>query len=72
MKIYLEYFRRSGKWYSDGSYETSVEHLDGIWDEVREKRDKGDLPGLVEGAGKEFIISVDVPDHEHCHPRLIT
>ena len=69
--VKLEYFKRSGKWYESGKYISEKEALYGIWDEVRAMRSSGNLPGLVKGAGSEFIISVDVPGHPHEHPHLI-
>lgn len=70
MEVKLTYFKESGKYYSGGSYEAENKPLFEIWDEVREMQAAGKLPGLVSGA-TEFIISVDVPEHEHAHPRLI-
>lgn len=70
MLVKLVYFRARGKYYSDGEYETDKDYLFEIWQEVAEMRQNGKLPGLVDGA-REFIISVDVPEHEHRHPHLI-
>lgn len=70
MKVVLQYFRPSGKWYSEGEYQTEKKGLFEIWEEVREMQDKGNLPGLVPGA-REFHISIDVPEHPHRHPHLI-
>ena len=70
MKVILQYFKPSGKWYSEGEYESSQTDLWMIWAEVEEFQVRGKLPGLVNGA-REFIISVDVPEHPHRHPHLI-
>lgn len=70
MKVKLTYFKESGKYYSDGEYDTKIKNLFDIWDEVRQMLDSGIRPGLCDGAN-EFIVSVDVPDHEHNHPKLI-
>lgn len=70
MKVLLDYFKPNGKWYSDGEYETDRTDLWIIWNEVEEMQILGELPDLVEGA-REFIISVDVPEHPHRHPHLI-
>jgi len=70
MQVYLTYYKESGKYYSEGVYETEKEHLYEIWEEIYQMRKQGRLPGLIEGA-HEFHISVDVPDHPHNHPRLI-
>lgn len=70
MTVKLNYFKPSGKWYSEAGYRTQHKPLFEIWREVREMREAGALPGLVEGA-KEFIVSVDVPRHPHRHPHLV-
>lgn len=69
MKVLLTYFKPTGKYYSEGDYETSKTDLWKIWNEIKEMVLKGQLPGLVEGA-REFIVSVNVPDHPHNHPHL--
>lgn len=71
MRVNLTYFKYSGKYYSEGSYETSSDSLLDIWEEVRKKVKEGNLPGLVRGAGRDFYIIVDVPDVSHRHPSLI-
>lgn len=70
MKVSLTYFKETGKYYSEGSYETEKEHLFEIFNEVRQKVQDRILPRLVKGCS-EFIVSIDVPDHPHNHPRLI-
>ena len=70
MKVILIYFKKTGKYYSEGEYYTKNKSLFEIWQEVREMKNNKKLPGLVEGAN-EFIISVDVPDHVNNHPHLI-
>jgi len=69
VEVELIYFKRNGKFYSRGRYQTKEEHLFDIWYEVRAMRNEGNLPGLV--GINDFIISVDVPEHEHNHPHLI-
>ena len=71
MKVNLIYFKQTGKFFSEGTYETEKEHLFQIFTEVREKTHSGDLPGLIKGHS-EFLVSIDVPDHPHRHPHLIT
>lgn len=71
MKVKLDYFKQSGKFYGDGEYETQETVLFRIWDEVEDKRNLGVLPGLAEGHSR-FIVSIDVPEHELNHPHLIT
>lgn len=70
MKVKLTYFKQSGKYYTDGEYDTNKEALYEIWDEVRSKQVAGELPGLIVGCTK-FTILVEVPDHPHAHPHLI-
>jgi len=60
MKVELQYFRQSGKWYMDEEYDTDIEDLADIWDEVRERN-----------KGTGFNILVNVPDHEHAHPKFL-
>lgn len=68
MKVKLTYFKQSGKYYSDGSYETNQTDLHNIFDEVRNKLTDGKLPGLVDGA--RYTTHIEVPDYPHDHPAL--
>ena len=82
MKVKLTYFKSSGKYYSDGEYETSIPHIEllhggakapplfQIWDEVAGMMVRGQLPDLIPGHSN-FSVLVDVPDHPHRHPRMI-
>lgn len=54
--IKLQYFKKSGKFYSDGEYETQLTHPHEVSDEIRQMQVDGKLPGLVDGSGKEFYI----------------
>lgn len=70
--VKLTYFKRSGKFYDDGSFEVlESTSLHAIWSQVREMRESGKLPGLVDGAGREFMVLVNVPGHPHEHPYII-
>jgi hypothetical protein len=71
MKVYLQYFKKSGKWYTDASYETEKELLYEIHNEVADKRYKGELPGLKKGGGKSFMIHVNVPGHMCSEPHIV-
>ena len=85
MKVVLTYFRASGKYYGDAEFESTKNSIvDGIgendqshpplfhvWAEVQEMRDTGRLPGLILNSGKDFIILISVPEHQHDHPRLV-
>jgi hypothetical protein len=64
--VELTYFRASGKYYAGGSYETTTQSLQGIWDEIT---DMYDHPGL--SSYWRDIILVNVPDHPHAHPKLL-
>ena len=70
--VKLVYYKRSGKFYDQGELhvDESLE-LFRIWGHVRDLRDRGQLPGLIEGAGKEYIVSVDAPGHRNEHPHLL-
>ena len=73
MKVNLQYFKASGKYYSSGSYETRLTPEDGlfhVFEEVAQMRAWGRLPGLIEGHS-EFAVLIDVPEHPHNHPRLL-
>ena len=68
-KVELTYFKKNGKYYSFGSYKTNKDNLYDIWDEVKDMKLKSKLPGIY---GNEWIISIDIPNHEYNHPHLIT
>ena len=68
--VNLTYFKDTGKYYSDSWYFSQFTDLGDIWNEVRQMWHNGPLPGLS-GTKCEFLVLVDVPDHEHNHPRLI-
>lgn len=69
MRVELTYFKLGGKFYTSDCYNTTHEHLEDVWDEVREALSLGRLPGLCEGA-KEFIVLINAPEHKGNHPRL--
>lgn len=70
--VHLTYFRRTGKYHSEGTFTTAAHNsLDTIWGEVEALRASGKLPGLAEGCGRDCIILVR-SDHPHDHPRLLT
>ena len=69
MKVQLTYFKDTGKYYSEGEYETEKEFLFEIWDEVREMFSRGECPGLIGPSG--FHVCVNVAGHKHEHPRLM-
>jgi len=46
MKVKLDYFKASGKWYASGEYETEMPHLFQVQSEVLFLKQRGELPGL--------------------------
>lgn len=70
MLVKLTYFRLGGKFACEGEYETDKQLLFEIHGEVQERIEAGRLPGLIAGLSK-YIVSVDVPEHPHNHPRLV-
>jgi hypothetical protein len=71
MKVNLTYFKASGKFYSSGIYNTKNEFMFRVFDEVRDMRKAGKLPGLCEGGGQDFIILVDSSEVPNGYPGLI-
>lgn len=70
IRVNLNYFKPTGKWYADASYETDKSRLADIWSEVIHFVDIGRLPGLNEGC-KDLFVLIDVPDHEINHPKVV-
>ena len=70
MKVKLTYFRASGKYATEGEYETAYSALYVIWEEVADKNRSGTLPGVVAGTHMPLIL-IDVPEHEYNHPHMI-
>ncbi len=67
MKVLLTYFKESGKYYSEGEYETNEPLLFKIWEKVRFMNVH---PGLS-GRWVEGPIFVTVPEHPHEHPHFV-
>ncbi len=70
-KVKLTYFKPGGKYYSCGSYISEQTAIHNIFFDVREMRNNKTLPDLVKGHSR-FYVLINVPDHPHDHPRLIT
>jgi hypothetical protein len=75
-KVELTYFKKSGKYYTEGEYYADDDQtLNQVWDDVKEMRAGGRLPGLslrdAEGGHDEFIVLVNAPGHAHNHPKLL-
>lgn len=75
MKVKLQIFKRNGKWYTDGEYDTNKEHLFEIWEEIRDLMKHGKTPGLRESLNRndleELMVLVDIPAHPFNHPHII-
>ena len=70
--VNMTYFKKSGKFYDEAWISVPGDmKLHQIWELVRRMRSEGRLEGLVEGAGREFMILVNVPGHPHEHPHII-
>ena len=69
-RVVLNYFNHTGKWYSEGEYQSKKLNLWEIWDEVKGMLAEGKRPGLVDGIN-EFYVVVEAPEHPHNHPFLI-
>lgn len=67
-EIKLEYFKRSGKFYTEAIYETKLEWMFDISDEIRNMRRQEILPGI---SGGEWIIHVNADKVPHGYPLLI-
>lgn len=60
--IRLTYFSKSGKYYSEGGdYIVEQELFHQHIEDIKDLQETGNLPGLVKGVGKEFIILIEVP-----------
>jgi hypothetical protein len=55
MKVRLIYFKESGKYYSEGSYESSCAFQWEIYKEVRQMKDDNNLPGVVNSSWHVLI-----------------
>jgi hypothetical protein len=69
--IKLTYFKRSGKYYSDGSYYSEKEYMCEIFDEVADMNAHFLLPGLNSGDWYG-IIHIHSDTHPNAYPGLIT
>lgn len=68
MRVYLAYFKDTGKFYSEGSYETPLEEIRDIWEGVRLMQMHGNLPGLSEGPKTHFHVLAEVGGHPRLFP----
>jgi hypothetical protein len=71
-EVTLQYFKRSGKFYSDGDF--TIKYDTPMWrvaEVVREYQQLGTLPGLVPNGGSEFTIYIKADDLKHGYPILL-
>lgn len=64
MKVSLQYFKKSGKFYSNGEYTTEHKSFYDIIQEVRGFLAEGKLPDLVDGY-KEFDVYIAPNENEY-------
>ena len=71
MNVNLTYFKRTGKYYSEGSLQVpdSISIYE-IWIIVKNLKIKKELPDLIVGHS-DFIVLIKVPEHPYNHPKLI-
>ena len=69
-KVKLTYFKQSGKYYSEGEYETNKRYMYEILDEVKDLLRDKQLPGLMVGHS-DFITLIEVPDHPNNYFQLV-
>lgn len=70
MKVTLIYFKPSGKYYSTSEYDSSVEHMFQVFQEVDTMKKSGEpMPGLT-GTWSGPVL-VEKAEHLHSHPALI-
>jgi len=70
MRVELTYFKGTGKYVTEATYETEMKDMHDIWDELRVMLNDGKRPGLYDGHSGYHVL-VNVPDHPHDHPRLM-
>lgn len=70
IKVNLTYFKKSGKYYSGGSYQVEHKGLYEIWEDIEKMLLQGKRPGLMDGFDG-FHVLIRIPEHEHDHPHLL-
>lgn len=70
MKVRIVYYKDTGKYYSEGYYESEKDSMYEIFDEVRLMLVSGKRPGLVDGFS-HFHVVVDCPDWVNNVPQLM-
>ena len=62
MEVKLTYYKPSGKYYASGEYIREEGSSYDVHCEVDGLRDRGELPGLLKGSGRDFIIEIERQD----------
>lgn len=72
-KVCVTYFKKSGKYYCEGTYLTRELDMFEIFAEAELMISLGRRPGLVdcEPGKNEFYALIEVPDHPHKYPHLV-
>lgn len=68
-KVDLTYFKQTGKYYTNGDYLSSKEHLFEVFVEVQEFLNHRTLPGLCKNHSPYYVV-INVPSHNHNHPHM--
>lgn len=71
MIVKLTYFKRTGKLYASGEYETKFSFAHQIYQEVALMRIRNELPGLAPQNQMTFIVLVEIPGSQWNIPQLI-
>jgi hypothetical protein len=67
-EIELQYFKDSGKYYTEGTYKTVKKQMFDIVDEVQRMKSYETLPGVT---GGDWIIYIDAGKHPAGYPVLL-
>lgn len=69
--VRLTYFKLSGKYYSEGTYQTECPYMFRVFEEVEEMLHSGHWPGLAPNSLHYFITLVECPTLEDAYPGII-
>ncbi len=73
MKVEIQYFKGSGKYYCEGTYKTEKNSMGDIFQEACDMLLSGNCPGLRDDAfnRNSFAAYISVPEHDNNHPYLL-
>jgi hypothetical protein len=78
IKVIVQSFKPSGKYYTTGEYQSSCLHMYQVFEEVTRNAIAGRIPGLVDDAAWtrepnriDWVLHVDAPDFESGYPCVI-